>query len=79
MEYFFRIILQLEMNNDKYHYSFTSFDVETFDLEDFKYNRVNMTAFRIVDTEAENAHEILAEMERTSPIGRAILNQSQVS
>ena len=29
MKYFFRVILQLQMNNNKYHYSFTSFDVET--------------------------------------------------
>lgn len=26
---FFRIILQLQMNNNKFHYMFTSFDVET--------------------------------------------------
>ena len=30
----------------QYHYTFTSFDVETLDLEDFKYNQVNITAFR---------------------------------
>ena len=66
------------MNNDRYHYSFTSFDVETFDLEDFKYNSVNMTAFRIVDSDSLAVRETLAEMERTSPIGRAILNRSQI-
>ena len=26
---FYRVILQLQMNNNKYHYLFTSFDVET--------------------------------------------------
>ena len=31
----------------QYHYTFTSFDVETLDLEDFKYNQVNITAFRL--------------------------------
>ena len=30
----------------RYHYTFTTFDVETLDLEDFKYNQVNITAFR---------------------------------
>ena len=30
----------------QYHYTFTSFDVETLDLEDFKYNQVNITSFR---------------------------------
>ena len=28
MNYFFRVILQLQMNNDDYHYMFTSFDIE---------------------------------------------------
>ena len=28
MNYFFRVILQLQMNNDNYHYMFTSFDIE---------------------------------------------------
>ena len=62
IQLFFRNLLQLQMNNDKvsefcviqlnilfswqYHYTFTSFDVETLDLEDFKYNHVNITAFR---------------------------------
>jgi hypothetical protein len=30
----------------QYHYTFTSFDVESLDLEDFQYNQVNITAFR---------------------------------
>nr|CAI5853715.1 unnamed protein product [Callosobruchus analis] len=46
---FFRAVLQLQMNDHRYHYMFTTFDLETFDLEDFKYNSVNITAFRIVD------------------------------
>ena len=78
MQQFFRAILQLQMNNHRYHYTFTSFDVESFDLEDFKYNGVNMTAFRIVDSETGRVKELLREMEQISPIGKAILNQSQV-
>ncbi|XP_050339209.1 glutamate receptor ionotropic, kainate 2-like isoform X2 [Bactrocera neohumeralis] len=42
-------ILQLQMNEYKYHYLFTSFDIETFDLEDFKNNFANITSFRLVD------------------------------
>ena len=48
-------------------------------LEDFRYNRVNMTAFRLVDSTSERVRALLREMEEISPIGRAILNQSQVS
>ena len=47
--------------------------------EDFRYNRVNMTAFRLVDSTSERVRALLREMEEISPIGRAILNQSQVS
>jgi len=73
---FFRVLLQLQMNNHRYHYTFTSFDVETLDLEDFKYNQVNITAFRFVDSETRMVKEILDEMESFSPIGSSILNRS---
>jgi len=73
---FFRVILQLQMNNHRYHYTFTSFDVETLDLEDFKYNQVNITAFRFVDSETRRVKDILKEMENFSPIGSSILNRS---
>lgn len=51
------------MNEYKYHYLFTSFDIETFDLEDFKYNFVNITAFRLVDANDVGVREILKDME----------------
>lgn len=73
---FFRVLLQLQMNNHRYHYTFTSFDVETLDLEDFKYNQVNITAFRFVDSETPRVKDILKEMENFSPIGSSILNRS---
>ena len=66
------------MNNPAFHYTFTSLDVDSFELEDFSYNRVNMTSFRLVDTTSERVRELLREMEEISPIRRAILNQSQV-
>lgn len=50
------------MNDYKYHYLFTTFDLETFDLEDFKYNFVNMTAFRVVDAEDLAVQEVLRDM-----------------
>jgi len=51
------------MNEYKYHYFFTSFDLETFDLEDFKYNFVNITAFRLVDMGDVAVKEILKDIE----------------
>ncbi|XP_050301823.1 glutamate receptor ionotropic, kainate 2 isoform X1 [Anthonomus grandis grandis] len=71
---FFRAILQLQMNDYRYHYMFTTFDLETFDLEDFKYNSVNITAFRLVDVDHPKVKEILAAMQKFQPIGHAILN-----
>jgi ionotropic kainate glutamate receptor 2 len=53
-------------------------DIETFDLEDFKYNFVNMTAFRIVDSENVGVREILKDMERFQPVGHSILNKSLI-
>ncbi|CAH0547312.1 unnamed protein product [Brassicogethes aeneus] len=53
-------------------------DLETFDLEDFKYNSVNITAFRIVDVEDPNVKENLEVMEKFQPIGPAILNRSGI-
>ncbi|XP_018320930.1 glutamate receptor ionotropic, kainate 2-like isoform X5 [Agrilus planipennis] len=64
---FLKGILQLQMNDYKYHYLFTTFDLETFDLEDFKYNFVNMTAFRIIDTKDLTVQEILRDMARFQP------------
>ena len=53
-------------------------DIETFDLEDFKYNFVNMTAFRIVDAEDVAVREILKDMEKFQPVGHSILNKSHI-
>ncbi|XP_056633758.1 glutamate receptor ionotropic, kainate 2 isoform X2 [Diorhabda sublineata] len=75
---FFRAILQLQMNDYRYHYMFTTFDLETFDLEDFKYNSVNITAFRVVDVDHPKVKETLEVMEKFQPIGHAILNRSGV-
>lgn len=55
------------MNDYKYHYIFTTFDLETFDLEDFKYNFVNMTAFRVVDTSDLHIKEVLSDMAKFQP------------
>ncbi|XP_044594078.1 glutamate receptor ionotropic, kainate 1-like isoform X1 [Cotesia glomerata] len=78
MHHFLRTILQLQMNDYKYHYLFTTFDIETFDLEDFKYNYVNITAFRLVDADDAAVRGILRDMERFQPSGNTILNKSHV-
>lgn len=53
-------------------------DIETFDLEDFKYNSVNITAFRLVDVEEPIVEEILQQMERFQPLGHSILSKPKV-
>ncbi|XP_037083604.1 glutamate receptor ionotropic, kainate 2-like isoform X3 [Pollicipes pollicipes] len=77
MPTFLRAILQLQMNDYKYHYLFTTFDIETFDLEDFKYNFVNMTAFRLV-SDSFHVREILRQMEQFQPVGHSIISKSGV-
>lgn len=57
-----RGILQIQMNEYKYHYLFTTFDLETFDLEDFKYNFVNVSAFRLIDNDDMAVRDTLKDM-----------------
>ncbi|XP_033226294.1 glutamate receptor ionotropic, kainate 2-like isoform X2 [Belonocnema kinseyi] len=78
MHHFLKMILQLQMNDYKYHYLFTTFDIETFNLDDFKHNFVNITAFRLVDAEDSIVRGILKDMERFQPAGNTILNKSHV-
>jgi len=53
-------------------------DMETFDLEDFKYNSVNMTSFRLVDADSNRVRETLRQMERFQPLGTALVNGSGI-
>lgn len=62
LQQFLRGILQIQMNEYKYHYLFTTFDLETFDLEDFKYNFVNVSAFRLIDNDDMAVRDTLKDM-----------------
>ncbi|XP_061725506.1 glutamate receptor ionotropic, kainate 2 isoform X2 [Cydia pomonella] len=73
-----RAILQLQMNNENYHYIFTSFDMELFDLEDFYYNRVNMSGWRLVDRDSDKVKDTLLVMEKFHPIGASILTGGHI-
>lgn len=53
-------------------------DIETFDLEDFKYNFVNITAFRLVDADDVGVRGILRDMEKFQTEGNNLLNKSRV-
>ena len=63
--------------SQQYKYSLLT-SYHRFDLEDFSYNQVNMTSFRLVDTASEGVSSALRAMETASPMSRAILNRSQV-
>lgn len=71
-------ILQVQMNDYKYHYHMTTFDIEIFDLENIKYNFVNLTAFRLVDSSNSVVRHVLRDIERFSPKGKQILNKTNV-
>ena len=47
-----KMALQLGMINSTYQYIMTTLDIETVNLDDFKYNRANITAFRLVQTDS---------------------------
>ncbi|XP_016944006.2 glutamate receptor ionotropic, kainate 2 isoform X1 [Drosophila suzukii] len=71
---FFRSILQLQMNDHRYHYMFTTFDLETYDLEDFRYNSVNITAFRLVDVNSKRYLEVIDQMQKLQHNGLQSIN-----
>ncbi|KAH9520958.1 Glutamate receptor ionotropic, kainate 1 [Dermatophagoides farinae] len=76
---FFTAILQIQMNENRYHYHFTTFDLEIFDLEDFMYNEVNITAYRIVDYSNPMIRSMLKEMSKYHPdIARQLLHQNHL-
>lgn len=49
--------------------------MEMFDLEDFKYNFVNLTTFRMVDVEDVGVREVLKHMERYSTEKNETINK----
>ncbi|KAL4714302.1 hypothetical protein ACJJTC_009654 [Scirpophaga incertulas] len=73
-----RAILQLQMNNEYHHYIFTSFDMELFDLEDFYYNHVNISGWRLVDRDSNRVKDALQVMEKFHPIGASILTGGHI-
>ncbi|GFY69147.1 glutamate receptor ionotropic, kainate 1, partial [Trichonephila inaurata madagascariensis] len=71
-------VLQVQMNDYKYYYHFTTFDLETYNLEDFKYNFVNMTSFRMTDNDQYLVRQALKDMEKFQPVGQHILNRTNI-
>lgn len=53
-------------------------DIETFDLEDFKYNSVNITAFRLVDVESVHSVDIMEQMKKFQHTAKDEANTSSV-
>lgn len=49
--------------------------MEMFDLEDFKYNFVNLTTFRMVDVEDVGVREVLKQMEKYSTEKNETINK----
>lgn len=66
------------MNDYHYHYHFTTFDIETVDLENFKYNFVNMTAYRLVDADHPFVRLIMRDIEKFQPAGQNVFDKSNV-
>lgn len=64
MRHLLDAILRLQMNEYKFHYLFTTFDIDSMDLEDLKYNFVNITAFRLVDADDIAIRDQLKAMRR---------------
>jgi hypothetical protein len=52
--------------------------MELFDLEDFYYNRVNISGWRLVDRRSDKVKEALQVMEKFHPIGASILSGGHI-
>lgn len=52
--------------------------MELFDLEDFLYNRVNMSGWRLVDRDSDKVKDALQVMEKFHPIGASILSGGNI-
>lgn len=50
--------------------------MELFDLEDFYFNKVNMSGWRLVDLDSERVKEILQQMQQFHPMGSNILSRN---
>lgn len=75
---FLKVIMQLQMNDYRYHYLFTTFDIETYDLEDFKYNNVHITAFRVVDADSDWVRSALVNMRQFQSTSQSVFNKTNV-
>jgi len=48
--------------------------LETYDLEDFRYNSVNITAFRLVDVNSKRYLEVIDQMQKLQHNGLQSIN-----
>lgn len=51
-------------------------DLESYDLEDFRYNSVNITAFRLVDVDSKRYLEVINQMQKLQHNGLDTINGS---
>ncbi|XP_055331757.1 glutamate receptor ionotropic, kainate 2-like isoform X2 [Paramacrobiotus metropolitanus] len=59
-----RAMLQLQMNDFRYHYFFTTFNLELLNLEDFRHNYVNITGFRLIKRDETPYKEIAQSLHK---------------
>jgi ionotropic kainate glutamate receptor 2 len=59
-----KMALQLGMINSTYHYVLTTLDIETIELDDFKYNRANITGLRLTKTETTFYRQVVHNLEQ---------------
>lgn len=50
--------------------------MELFDLEDFYFNKVNMSGWRLVDMESDRVRETLQQMQKFHPLGSNIVSKN---
>lgn len=67
------------MNENRYHYHFTTFDLEIYNLEDFMYNDVNITTYRLVDYGNPLVRNMIKEIDKYHPmVAKQLLHRGQL-
>ncbi|XP_018784659.1 PREDICTED: glutamate receptor ionotropic, kainate 2 isoform X2 [Bactrocera latifrons] len=54
---------QVGIMNDKYSYIIGNFDLQTFDLEEYKYSEANITGFRMFSPTQAIVHELISQLD----------------
>ncbi|XP_054089785.1 glutamate receptor ionotropic, kainate 2 isoform X2 [Zeugodacus cucurbitae] len=67
---------QVGIMNDKYSYIIGNLDLQTFDLEEYKYSEANITGFRMFSPTQSIVQDLISHLDYSGSINDRIINDS---